>query len=49
MLRNIATAPCFHNDLAKDLHTAVNSYNERYGIGFTDDEKADLVACPRNL
>ena len=22
MLRNIATEPCFHNDLAKDLHTA---------------------------
>ena len=45
ILRALATrAPYFHNGAAQDLPTAVNFYNERFGIGLTDDEVRDLVA-----
>ena len=45
ILRALATrAPYFHNGSAQDLHTAVDFYNVRFGIGFTDDEVRDLVA-----
>lgn len=45
ILRALATrAPYFHNGSASDLDAAVDFYNQRFGIGFTDDEKADLVA-----
>jgi cytochrome c peroxidase len=45
ILRALATrAPYFHNGSAGDLPAAVDFYNQRFGIGFTDDEKADLVA-----
>ncbi len=45
VLRALATrAPYFHNGAAQDLPTAVDFYNERFGIGFTDDEVRDLVA-----
>jgi hypothetical protein len=45
ILRALATrAPYFHNGSAQDLVAAVNFYNERFGIGFTDDEVSDLVA-----
>ena len=45
ILRALATrAPYFHNGSAQDLHRAVDFYNERFGIGFTDDEMRDLVA-----
>ena len=50
ILRALATrAPYFHNGLAKDLDSAVDFYNERFAIGFTDREKADLVAFLRTL
>jgi len=44
-LRALATrAPYFHNGFAKDLEAVVDFYNERFGVGFTDREKTDLVA-----
>ena len=45
ILRALATrAPYFHNGSASDLGAAVDFYNQRFGIGLTDDEKDDLVA-----
>ena len=45
ILRAVATrAPYFHNGSAKDLHEAVDFYDQRFGIGFTQEEKDDLVA-----
>jgi cytochrome c peroxidase len=45
ILRALATrAPYFHNGSAQDLDAVVDFYNERFGIGVTDDEKDDLVA-----
>ncbi len=39
-----ARAPYFHNGSAKNLNEAVDFYNQRFGIGFTQAEIADLVA-----
>lgn len=39
-----ARAPYFHNGSAAKLDDVVNFYDQRFGIGFTDQEKADLVA-----
>ena len=45
ILRALATrAPYFHNGSASDLGAVVDFYNQRFGIGITDDEKADLIA-----
>ncbi len=45
ILRALATrAPYFHNGSAEDLDAVVDFYNQRFGIGLTDDEKDDLVA-----
>jgi len=45
ILRALATrAPYFHNGSAPDLRAAVDFYNERFDIGFTDEEVGDLVA-----
>ncbi len=50
VLRGLAgRAPYFHNGSAPDLATVVNFYDERFGIGFTAQEKADLVAFLRSL
>jgi cytochrome c peroxidase len=50
MLRNLAPrAPYFHNGFAKDLWAVVNFYDERFHIGFTQQEKSDLVAFLRSL
>jgi cytochrome c peroxidase len=50
VLRALATrAPYFHNGSASDLDAVVGFYNQRFGIGFTDAEKADLVAFLRTL
>jgi len=50
MLRNLAPrAPYFHNGFAADLWAVVAFYDERFSIGFTYDEKADLVAFLRSL
>jgi cytochrome c peroxidase len=45
ILRALATrAPYFHNGSAADLHAVLDFYDQRFGIGFTDAEKDDLVA-----
>lgn len=50
ILRGLAARPpYFHNGFAKDLKSAVDFYDSRFGIGFTEDEKEDLVAFLRTL
>ncbi|HEU4728358.1 MAG TPA: hypothetical protein VFT22_10725 [Kofleriaceae bacterium] len=50
MLRNLAPrAPYFHNGFAADLDAVVDFYNDRFHIGFTKQEKSDLVAFLRSL
>jgi len=50
ILRALATrAPYFHNGSAAELDDVVTFYNTRFGIGFTDQERADLVAFLRTL
>ena len=45
VLRGLAArAPYFHNGSAKNLMDVVNFYDTRFQIGFTAQEKADLVA-----
>jgi len=44
-----ARAPYFHNGSAKDIEAVVDFYDQRFGIGFTDQEKADLIAFLRTL
>jgi len=44
ILRGLAArAPYFHNGSAATLLDAVNFYDQRFNIGFTDQEKQDLV------
>lgn len=38
-----ARAPYFSNGLAKDLRAVVDYYDRRYDIGYTEQEKQDLV------
>jgi len=42
-------APYFHNGSAKDLNEVVRFYDDRFGIGFTDQERDDLVAFLKAL
>jgi hypothetical protein len=50
VLRGLAAhPPYFHNGFAKDLPAVVDFYNQRFGIGFTQQEKDDLVAFLRTL
>lgn len=45
VLRALASrAPYFHNGFASDLNAVVDFYNERFAIGLSEGEKADLVA-----
>jgi hypothetical protein len=45
VLRGLAArAPYFHNGAAATLRDVVEFYDRRFGIGFTDREKADLTA-----
>jgi predicted CXXCH cytochrome family protein len=39
----------FHNGSAKGLNDVVDFYNQRFGVGFSASEKADLVAFLRTL
>ncbi|HEU4732743.1 MAG TPA: hypothetical protein VFT22_32830 [Kofleriaceae bacterium] len=49
-LRDLAPrAPYFHNGFAADLDAVVDFYDQRFGIGFTKQEKSDLVAFLRSL
>ncbi|HSR57169.1 MAG TPA: hypothetical protein VLL57_03225, partial [Candidatus Binataceae bacterium] len=44
ILRGLAArAPYFHNGSAATLMDVVSFYNQRFGIGFTDQQKQDLV------
>ena len=38
-----------HNGFAKDLWAAVDFYDQRFHIGFTKQERSDLVAFLRSL
>jgi len=50
ILRSLAArAPYFHNGLAADLGEAVDFYDTRFGIGFTAQERADMVAFLKAL
>src|SRR5262245_34846012 len=50
ILRGLAgRAPYFHNGSAATLADVVNFYDRRFGIGFTDQQKQDLVAFLRSL
>jgi hypothetical protein len=50
MLRNLAVrAPYFHNGLADDLEAVVDFYDTRFHIGFTRQQRSDLVAFLRAL
>jgi cytochrome c peroxidase len=42
-------APYFHNGSAKDLNEVVRFYNDRFEIGFTEQERDDLVAFLKAL
>ena len=50
ILRGLASrAPYFHNGSAADLDAVVGFYDTRFGVGFTKQEKHDLVAFLRTL
>jgi cytochrome c peroxidase len=38
-----ARAPYFSNGTAKDLRAVIDYYERRYSIGYTEQEKQDLV------
>ena len=44
-----ARAPYFHNGSAATLLDVVNFYNTRFNIGFSEDQKRDLVAFLKSL
>jgi cytochrome c peroxidase len=50
VLRGLAgRAPYFHNGSAGTLLDAVNFYDQRFNIGFTEQQKSDLVAFLNSL
>ena len=50
ILRGLAArAPYFHNGSAATLSDVVDFYDQRFGIGFTDEEKSDLIAFLKTL
>jgi cytochrome c peroxidase len=50
ILRGLAArAPYFHNGSAKTLDDAVEFYNQRFQLGFSDQQKKDLVAFLKSL
>ena len=50
ILRALATrAPYFHNGSAADLDAVLDFYNQRFGVGLTEDERHDLIAFLRTL
>ena len=49
-LRGLAArAPYFSNGSAKDLRAVIDYYDRRYNIGYTEQEKEDLVNLMRSL
>jgi hypothetical protein len=50
ILRGLSSrAPYFHNGSAQTLEDVVNFYDSRFNIGFTTQEKDDLIAFLRTL
>jgi hypothetical protein len=50
ILRGLAArAPYFHNGSAANLSDVVTFYDKRFSVGFTDQEKADLIAFLNSL
>jgi hypothetical protein len=50
MLRNLAArAPYFHNGFAKDFDAVIDFFEDRFKIGFTKQERSDLIAFLRSL
>jgi len=50
ILRALASrAPYFHNGSAQDLNAVIDFYDQRFAIGFTENEKSDLVAFLKTL
>jgi hypothetical protein len=50
ILRGLASrAPYFHNGSAATLLNVVNFYDQRFGIGFREQQKTDLVSFPNAL
>ena len=50
ILRGLAArAPHFHNGSTAKLGDAVEFYDRRFDIGFTEEQKADLVAFLNSL
>jgi len=50
ILRGLAArAPYFHNGSAANLSDVVTFYDKRFNVGFTDQEKADLIAFLNSL
>jgi cytochrome c peroxidase len=50
ILRGLAArAPYFHNGSAATLRDVVEFYDQRFGIGFTEQQKADLVVFLNSL
>lgn len=50
ILRGLASrAPYFHNGSASSLSDVIDFYNQRFNIGFTAQEKSDLIAFLNSL
>jgi len=50
ILRGLAArAPYFHNGSAGSLSDIVTFYEKRFNVGFTAQEKADLIAFLNSL
>jgi cytochrome c peroxidase len=50
ILRGLAArAPYFHNGSANSLRDVVTFYDKRFNVGFTEQEKADLIAFLNSL
>jgi cytochrome c peroxidase len=50
ILRGLAArAPYFHNGSARTLADVVTFYDQRFNIGFTEQEKKDLAAFLASL
>ena len=50
ILRGLAArAPYFHNGSAAALSDVVTFYDNRFNVGFTDQEKVDLLAFLNSL
>ena len=50
ILRGLAArAPYFHNGSAASLSDVVTFYDKRFSVGFTNQERADLIAFLNSL